>query len=155
MLKSLCVLGNSLFVNFLGFDAVANSIQNKRISQAGGGALEGIEGDLPGQYTVNQFQIETVFNLNGFSWTGEYHRKEIVNNTNSELTNLGGFYLQASFSPHSIASFFSKKLEIAKRYARYRLNIKKNNQTELAFSLNWFFNWRKNELTAEITRFTF
>ncbi len=141
----------------IAFAAVTNTSPYTRFSQAGGGALEGFEDGLPGQYTVNQYQIETTFNFRGFSWSSEYHRKDIIDNINSGTTQLGGYYLQAGFFPYSIADFFPKKLEVASRFARYRpdLNIEENNQTEVAFAINWFFNGHKNKLTAEITRFTF
>ncbi|MDN3204797.1 porin [Algoriphagus sediminis] len=141
----------------IAFAAVTNTSPYTRFSQEGGGALEGFEDGLPGQYTINQYQIETAFYLRGFSWSSEFHRKHIIDNLSTGTTTLGGYYIQAGLFPFTISNFFPKKLEIASRFARYRpdLNIEENNQTEVAFAVNWFFNGHKNKLTAEITRFTF
>lgn len=141
----------------LAFAAATNTSQYTRFSQAGGGSLEGFENGAPGQYSVNQFQIETAFNFRGFSWVSEFHRKEIQDNNSGQVTDLGGYYLQAGYFPHEILAFWPKKLEIASRFARYRpdLDIRDNNQTEFAIAFNWFFVGHKNKLTAELTRFTF
>ncbi len=137
--------------------AVTNTSRYTRFSQSGGGFLEGFEDGEPGQYTVNQFQLETAFIYKGFSWASEFHRKEINDNVNQETTTLGGYYLQAGYFLHQVLNFWPKKMEIASRYAQYRpdINIPGNNQSEFAVALNYFFNGHKNKLSAEVTRFVF
>ena len=49
-----------------------------RFSQAGGGSLEGYESGQPGQYRVNQMNVETAFMYRGFSWQSEWHTKKII-----------------------------------------------------------------------------
>ena len=43
----------------LALNGVTNCSPYTRFSQAGGGYLEGYENGLPGQYRINQFNIET------------------------------------------------------------------------------------------------
>jgi phosphate-selective porin len=141
----------------LAIAAVTNTSPYTRFSQSGGGSLEGYEGGLPGQYTVNQYQIETAFNFKGFSWASEFHRKYIVNNPTNVTTDLGGYYFQAGYFMHELLDFWPEKLEVASRYAQYRpdLSIIENQQNEFAVAFNYFFVGHKNKLTVELTRFEF
>ncbi|WP_343852791.1 OprO/OprP family phosphate-selective porin [Algoriphagus jejuensis] len=141
----------------LALSGVTNTSPYTRFSQDGGGYLEGFEDGLPGQYTVNQFQVETAFNYSGFSWASEIHRKYILDNTTGVRTELGGFYLQAGYFVHQAWNYWPKKLEVATRYAQYRpdVSISENRQREIALAFNYFFYGHKNKLTAELTRFIF
>ena len=141
----------------LAFAAVTNTSPYTRFSQAGGGYLEGFEDGLPGQYTVNQFQVETAFDFKGFSYASEFHKKYILNNQTNITTDLGGYYIQAGYFVHQALEFWPEKLEIATRFAQYRpdLSIPENRQTELALAFNYFFAGHKNKLTTELTRFLF
>jgi len=40
--------------------------------------LEGYEDGQPGQYRVNQANMETAFMYKGFSWQSEVHWKQII-----------------------------------------------------------------------------
>lgn len=141
----------------LAFAALTNTSPYTRFSQSGGGSLEGYENGLPGQYTVNQYQIETAFIYKGISWASELHRKQIQDNLAKETTLLAGYYIQAGYFPHQILNFWPQKLEIASRYARYRpdLSLPDNEQMEFALAFNWFFAGHRNKLTSEVTWFTF
>ena len=61
----------------LALNAVTNRSPYTRFSQAGGGYLEGYENGLPGQYRVNQANIEAALVYKGFSWQSEVHWKEV------------------------------------------------------------------------------
>lgn len=141
----------------LAVAGVTNTSPYTRFSQSGGGYLEGFEDGLPGQYTVNQFQLESALNYRGFSWASEYHRKYILDNITDTTTELGGYYVQAGYFVHQLWDFWPEKLEAAIRYAQYRPDesIDENRQRELALAFNYFFAGHKNKLTAELTRFLF
>ncbi|GMQ28104.1 OprO/OprP family phosphate-selective porin [Algoriphagus confluentis] len=137
--------------------AATNTSPYTRFSQAGGGSLEGFEEGLPGQYTVNQYQLETAFNYQGFSWASEFHRKFILDNITKQNTSLGGYYLQAGYFLGQVFTFWPQPLEVAARIAQYRPNLEMPNnlETELALAFNYFFEGHKNKITVELTRFTF
>tara|TARA_R110002020_G_scaffold215346_3_gene422526 strand:+ start:13875 stop:15149 length:1275 start_codon:yes stop_codon:yes gene_type:complete len=137
--------------------AVTNTSPYTRFSTSGGGNLAGYEGTNDGQYTVKQYQIETAFIYKGFSWSTEFHRKNIYDNFDEIETNLGGYYVTAGYLAHQALEFWPEPLEIAMRYAVVNpdLDILSNKQRELALAFNWFFSGHKNKLTTELTRFTF
>lgn len=141
----------------IAFAAATNTSPYTRFSQSGGGSLEGFENGLPGQFLVKQFQLESAINYRGFSWASEWHRKQIQDKINFTTTTLAGYYLQAGYFPHLIFNFWPEKMEIAARFAKYRpdIDIRNNQQTELAVALNYFFVEHKNKLTIELTRFEF
>lgn len=141
----------------IAFAAVNNTCPYTRFSTSGGGNLSGYEGTNDGQYTVNQYQIETAFIYKGFSWSSEFHRKKIFDNFDEIETELGGYYLTAGYLAHQSLDFWPEPLEIAFRYAVVSpdLNIDSNKQREAAVAFNWFFSGHKNKLTTELTRFTF
>ncbi len=129
-----------------------------RFSQAGGGQLEGFEDGLPGQYRVNQFMIETAFKYRGFSWQSEIHTKTIDDKLNLQETTLTGNYFQAGYFFSNIVDFVPKSLEVAGRFATYRLNIDvpDNLEHEYAMAFNWFFKGgHRNKITTEFTYFDF
>jgi len=137
--------------------AVTNRSPYTRFSQAGGGSLEGFENGLPGQYRVNQTNLETALMYRGFSWQSEWHHKNIINTLDSnKLTLLRGFYVQAGYFFHGIVDWCPSQLEVAARHAEYKPNEKEANnlQQETSFDLNWFFNGHKNKLTTEISYFS-
>ncbi|WP_040303406.1 porin [Algoriphagus machipongonensis] len=137
---------------------IMNTSPYTRFSSSGGGNLEGYEGTNDGQYSVKQYNIESAFIYKGFSFSSEFHRKNIVDNfEDSGSTTLGGYYLTAGYFPYQVFDFWPRPLEIAMRYAEIRpdLSISLNKQKELALAFNWFFVGHKNKLTTEITKFTF
>lgn len=142
----------------LAFAAVTNRSPYTRFSQAGGGTLEGFEEGAPGQYRVNQINVETAFKLKGFSWQSEMHWKNVIDRLNNDqATLLHGFYLQAGYLLHQSIHWWPKPMELAVRHATYRpkVNVEDDAQTETSFDLNWFFKGHKNKLTAEASYFNF
>ncbi|RDI15852.1 phosphate-selective porin [Flavobacterium sp. AG291] len=138
--------------------AVTNRSPYTRFSQAGGGYLEGFEDGLPGQYRVNQSNIETAFKYHGFSWQSEWHHKEIIDKLNSDnTTRMRGYYVQAGYFFNGAFKWFPKNLEIAARHATYKPNVKisENSQSETSIDLNWFFKGHKCKLTAEGSYFDY
>ncbi|GAO41096.1 porin [Flavihumibacter petaseus] len=142
----------------LAINAVTNQSPYTRFSQAGGGYLEGYEDGQPGQYRVNQANLETAFMYRGFSWQSEFHWKEIIDKLNNDQTDdLHGYYVQAGYFFHQLWRWWPKQLEFAARHAAYRPNVEasetKKGETSGAF--NWFFNGHANKLTAEMSYFTY
>ena len=145
-------------IGFVAFAAATNRSPYTRFSQAGGGYLEGFEDGLPGQYRVNQSNLETAFKYNGFSWQSEWHHKEIIDKINfNETTHMRGYYAQAGYFFHGLFEWFPEKLEIAARHAEYKPNtdLGQNLQTESSIDFNWFFKGHKCKLTAEASYFDF
>ncbi|MDX6189217.1 porin [Flavobacterium sp. Fl-318] len=137
---------------------VTNRSPYTRFSQAGGGSLEGFEEEKPGQYRVNQYNIESAFMFRGFSWQSEWHHKNIIDRVNNnELTRLRGYYAQAGYFFHTIWPWVPKHLEMAGRHAVYRpdKNFKDNLQRESTVAFNYFFKGHKNKLTGEVSYFDF
>jgi phosphate-selective porin OprO/OprP len=138
--------------------AVTNRSPYTRFSQAGGGTLEGFDEGTPGQYRVNQVNIETAFKYSGFSWQSELHWKNIIDKQNNDqATLLHGYYVQAGYLFHQAFRWWPKPLELAVRHATYRpkINLDDHEQKETSFDLNWFFKGHKNKLTAEASYFNF
>jgi phosphate-selective porin len=137
---------------------VTNRSSYTRFSQAGGGYLEGFEDGLPGQYRVNQSNIETAFKFKGFSWQSEWHHKEIIDKINADTTTkMSGYYVQAGYFFHGIFEWFPKKLEMAARHAAYvpNVDLNQNTQSETSIDFNWFFHGHKCKLTAEGSYFDY
>ena len=138
--------------------AVTNRSPYTRFSQAGGGSLEGYENGQPGQYRVNQINIETAFMYQGFSWQSELHQKEIIDNLNNgSSTLLQGYYVQGGYFLHEALAWWPKKMEIAVRHAGYRPDskVKEQSEIETTFTLNYFFNGHKNKLSTEVNYFEY
>jgi phosphate-selective porin OprO/OprP len=147
--------GHEKFTGSVAFAAVANTSPYTRFSSSGGGQLEGFESGEAGQYTSDQFLIETAFMYKGLSWQQEYHQKQIWDNLNNTYTRLTGNLVQAGYFFHHMVDWFPEPLEIAARYAYYIPDDVMDNNLEEEFGIaaNWFFNGHKNKLTAEFTFF--
>ncbi|KAF2516537.1 OprO/OprP family phosphate-selective porin [Flavobacterium foetidum] len=142
----------------IAFSAITNRSPYTRFSQAGGGSLDGFEDGLPGQYRVNQWNLETALMYRGFSWQSEWHNKEIIDKYNSDyMTVMKGYYVQAGYFFHTIFQWWPKHLEMAARHASYRpdYSIRENRQEESTLAFNWFFKGHKNKLTSEVSYFSF
>lgn len=142
----------------IAISGLTNRSPYTRFSQSGGGSLEGFENGAPGQYRVNQWNIETAFMYRGFSWQSEMHTKDIIDKLNfDDTTTLRGYYVQAGYFFNNVFEWWPKKLEMAARHAGYRpdKSIKENSQDETTIAFNWFFNGHKNKLTSEVTYFSF
>ncbi|WP_336515353.1 porin [Pollutibacter soli] len=142
----------------IAYAAFTNRSPYTRFSQAGGGDLEGFAAGLPGQYRVNQYNIESAFKFKGFSWQSEWHHKEIIDKFDNDATsNLTGMYVQGGYLFHQLFHWWPRQMELAGRFALYRpdTSIKENNEKESGGAVNWFFNGHKNKLTAELTYFDF
>jgi hypothetical protein len=137
---------------------VTNRSAYTRFSQAGGGALEGYEDGLPGQYRVNQANIETALMYRGFSWQSEFHWKEIIDKLNNDQTDLlEGYYMQAGYFFHEAFEWWPEKLEFAARNAIYNPNVEADatKRRETSAVLNWFFNGHRNKLSFETSYFVY
>ncbi|WP_426485994.1 OprO/OprP family phosphate-selective porin [Flavobacterium sp. 2] len=142
----------------IAISGLTNRSPYTRFSQSGGGSLEGFENGAPGQYRVNQWNIETAFMYRGFSWQSELHTKDIIDKLNfDKTTTLRGYYIQAGYFFSNVFGWWPKKLEMAARHAGYRPDdsIKQNSQEETTIAFNWFFNGHKNKLTSEVSYFSF
>ena len=142
----------------IAVSGVTNRSPYTRFSQAGGGSLEGYEEGEPGQYRVNQANIETALMYNGFSLQSEVHWKEItdkLNNNNADL--LRGYYVQAGYFFHQSFDWWPKPLELAARNAAYDPNVEadETKKRETSVVLNWFFNGHKNKLSFETSYFVY
>jgi phosphate-selective porin OprO and OprP len=140
------------------FSAVTNRSPYTRFSQSGGGALEGYEEGLPGQYRVNQMNLEAAFMYKGFSWQSEFMRKEIINKLDNDATDvLQGYYIQAGYFAHQAIGWWPAPLEIAMRNALYRPNkeAQQTREKETSLAFNWFFNGHQNKLTFETSYFNY
>lgn len=149
---------HALPAGVLAISGVTNRSPYTRFSQAGGGYLEGYEDGAPGQYRVNQANIETAFQYKGFSWQSELHWKQIIDKLNGNTTdNLHGYYVQAGYFLHGSIPWWPRPLELAARYAGYMPNREADptRKRETSMTANWFFNGHKNKLTAEMSYFNY
>lgn len=145
-------------VGIFAISAVTNRSPYTRFSQAGGGSLEGYENGQPGQYRVNQANLETAFKYKGFSWQSEFHWKEIINKLENDQTDaLHGYYVEAGYFFHQVFEWWPAPLEIAVRNAGYRPNREADDtrKRELSGAANWFFKGHKNKLTFECSHFKY
>jgi len=135
--------------------------QFTRFSSSGAGNLTNFdEGEIEGQYDIQQFVIDGAYFYQGFNAQAEYHEKKIVNIAqNDSQTTLRGYYVQAGYFLSESISWWPEPLEIAARYATYSPNTNSPNTNEgddhffertLAF--NYFFNGHKNKVTAEVSK---
>ncbi|MGS2765009.1 OprO/OprP family phosphate-selective porin [Sinomicrobium sp. M5D2P9] len=136
---------------------ITNRSPYTRFSQSGGGFLHGFEDGAASQYRVNQYNLETAFVYNGFSWQSEWHHKDIIDRLTetNDMTTMEGFYLQAGYLVNSTFEWWPRELEIAGRYARFTPDVdwKNDFQEEVTLAFNWFFKEHKNKLTLEISHF--
>jgi phosphate-selective porin OprO and OprP len=142
----------------IAVSSVTNQSPYTRFSQAGGGSLEGYEDSQPGQYRVNQLNVETAFKFKGLSWQSEWHTKEIIDKlNNNESDVLRGYYIQAGYFFHEVIDWWPAPLEVAARNARYRPNkeAEQNKEKETSLAFNWFFNGHRNKVTFETSYFNY
>jgi phosphate-selective porin OprO/OprP len=145
-------------VGMIAVSSATNQSPYTRFSQAGGGSLEGYEDGLPGQYRVNQLNLETAFKYKGFSWQSEWHTKEIIDKLNNDESEvLRGYYIQAGYFFHELMAWWPAPLEVAMRNAQYRPNkeAEQNEEEEISLAFNWFFNRHKNKLSFETSYFNY
>ncbi|WP_431244589.1 OprO/OprP family phosphate-selective porin [Flavobacterium sp. P21] len=103
----------------VAFSAITNRSPYTRFSQAGGGSLDGFEDGGPGQYRVNQWNLETAFMYRGFSWQSELHTKEIIDKYNNDnMTVMKGYYVQAGYFFHNTFKWWPEHLEMASKTCR-------------------------------------
>lgn len=143
---------------YVAFAAATNQSPYTRFSQAGGGYLAGFEDGEPGQYRVNQTNLETAFLYRGFSAQTEWHHKDIIDKLNGNTTTqLRGYYVQGGYFFHYLFDWFPKKMEIAARYAEFKpdTDLPENLQTETSIACNWFFHGHKCKLTGEGSYFSY
>ncbi|MFD2826729.1 porin [Leeuwenhoekiella polynyae] len=141
----------------LAVSAVTNRSPFTRFSSSGGGFLAGFEQQEPGQYRINQTNVETAFKYQGFSWQSEIHRKEIIDKLNANATTtLSGYYVQAGYFANQAFSWWPKPLEVAVRYASFKPDRSQDTELdESSLAFNWFFKGHRNKLTAEISSFDY
>ena len=134
---------------------VTNRSSFTRFSSAGGGVLAGFEEQNPGQYRMNQVNLETALMYKGLSWQSEFHTKEIVDHfNNNQKSTLTGYYLQAGYLAHQSINWWPEPLEIAARYAHYDPSeVSDYNLDEVSLAFNWFFKQHKNKLSMEVSNF--
>ncbi len=141
----------------LALAGATNTSQYTRFSSAGGGSLEGFERGDPGQYTVDQWLLESAFKYRSFSWHSEYHRKQILDNINNTESYLRGYFLQGGWIFNHSDNENRPLLEIAMRYTFHQpnLDLPLNSEEEYSLAFNCFFNRHLNKLTADVTVFDF
>lgn len=135
---------------------VTNRSAYTRFSSGGGGTLSGFELPLPGQYRVNQINVESAFNYKGFSWHSELHQKEIFDELGDKgSTIMHGYFGQMGCFFHQWIDWWPAPLELAGRYATYfpDRDDYERVQHEASAAVNWFFNEHSNKLTMEVSRF--
>ncbi|RYJ43366.1 OprO/OprP family phosphate-selective porin [Flavobacterium beibuense] len=143
---------------YVAFAVATNQSPYTRFSQAGGGYLTSFEDGEPGQYRVNQTNLESAFLYKGFSAQTEWHHKDIIDKLNGNATTqLRGYYVQGGYFFHYLFDWFPKKMEIAARYAEFKpdTDLPENLQTETSIACNWFFHGHKCKLTCEGSYFSY
>tara|TARA_B100000378_G_scaffold163488_1_gene131673 strand:- start:309 stop:1523 length:1215 start_codon:yes stop_codon:yes gene_type:complete len=136
---------------------VTNRSSFTRFSSAGGGVLAGFEEQNPGQYRMNQVNLETALMYKGLSWQSEFHTKEIVDHiNNNQSTTLTGYYLQAGYLAHQAINWWPEPLEMAARFAHYDPSeVSDYNLEEVSLAFNWYFKQHRNKLSMEISNFDY
>lgn len=145
------------FTSSVAIAGVTNTSRFTRFSTSGGGQLFGFEPGIDGQYKVDQALFETAFKYRGLSFDQEFHYKKIDDKVNFEETTLIGNYFQVGYFFHYLFPKFPKPMEIFARQAFYDPNIdlKKDNNYEYTFGINWFFKGHRNKLTADYSYLKF
>lgn len=145
-------------VGMIALAGITNRSRFTRFSSSAGGQLEGFDGEIPGQYRINQLNLETAFKHKGFSWQTELHHKEIIDfDADEATTTVQGYYAQAGYFFHQLVNWWPAPLELAVRQAGYYPNRLENSNYERESSLaaNWFFNGHGNKLTLEVSNFEY
>jgi phosphate-selective porin len=142
----------------LAWAGATNTSQFTRFSSQGGGSLVGYEQGIPGQFTIDQYLLESAFKYRSFSWHSEFHNKQISDNVRFTTTKMLGWFGQGGIilNQHSLEEG-QPLIEVAARYAHFRpnLNIPMNSEDEYSLAVNCFFNGHLNKLTADMTLFDF
>ncbi|MEJ2503597.1 MAG: porin, partial [Gemmatimonadota bacterium] len=104
------------------------------------------------RYRTQQALFETAFTWRGFSWAQEAHWKRVRDRTEATETDLTGHYVQIGYFPGEVWDGFPENLELATRWATFRLDVDRpdNRQHEFSVGANWFFSGHSNKLTAEV-----
>ena len=141
----------------LAIAAGTNTSRFTRFSSAGGGALDGFEIGVPGQFTAEQMLIESAFKYRSLSWHSEWHFKSITDNIDHNITQLTGYFVQGGYMVNGSLKRPHPLFEFALRYSRLqpRLTLPNNTEEEFSLSLNCFFNEHLNKLTADVSFFEF
>lgn len=120
--------------------------------------MVGYEGEIPGQYRINQLNIESALKYKGFSWQSEIHNKEIIDfNADGSTRSVQGYYVQAGYFFHQLVSWWPAPLELAVRHAGFYPNSFEAviRERETSMAVNWFFKSHNNKLTLEVSNFEY
>lgn len=130
--------------------------QFTRFSSSGAGNLTNFEeGEVEGQYDIQQFVIDGAYFYKGFNAQAEYHEKEIVDTrADNTKTTLRGYYAQAGYFLNESISWWPEPLEVAVRYATYSPNTNEEDDSfyEKTLAFNYFFKGHDNKITAEVSK---
>jgi phosphate-selective porin OprO/OprP len=131
---------------------VTNRSPCTRFSTSGCGSLDRFPDQDPERYRTQQALFETAFTWRGFSWAQEAHWKRVRDRTEATETDLTGHYVQIGYFPGEVWDGFPENLELATRWATFRLDVDRpdNRQHEFSVGANWFFSGHSNKLTAEV-----
>lgn len=134
-----------------------NRSRYTRFSSSGGGSLANFEIGEAGQFTVNQWLLETAFMYRSFSWHSEMHLKDIDDHINQTLTRLRGGFWQAGYVLNNDSDTTQPLFEPAFRYAVFQpsLGFPQYAREEFSLAFNCFFNGHANKLTADVSYFEF
>ena len=113
--------------------------------------------EMPGQYRVTQWMGETALMYRGFAWQQEFHRNRVTDTPTGIATTLLGLYAQVGYFPHEAVPAVPASLELAAGMSLLNANTATADdlEREASLSANWFFAGHRNELTAEVSRFSF
>lgn len=134
----------------------SNQSKYNKFGSSGGGVLSGYSVGEPGQYKIDQFNVDGALMYKGFSGQAEYHEKEVRDQLGQyPVTKLRGYYVQGGYLLNTVFSWWPEPLEIATRYAELTPDVNESaRQKEFAVALNWFFKGHKNKVTVDASRFS-
>jgi len=137
---------------FIAFAYTWNESAFTRFSSSGGGQLPGYTETGLTRYTINQYNIESMFKYKGFSLSNEYHLKKIYDNELTQESNLVGGFVMAGYFLNQAINFVPKPLELIVRYSQVNNNtLFQNHINEYTFGLNWFFSGHRNKITFDLS----
>jgi phosphate-selective porin len=133
-----------------------------RWSSSGCGNLDGFQSPLtadPDQFDIDQTVQEFAFKYRGLSIQEEYHKKNILDNSDGSKHELTGGYVQAGYFFHNIFESVPAPLEFALRLAEVNEpnavdRSFENQRREYTVGANWFFSGHNNKLTVDFSRLT-
>ena len=139
----------------IAVSALTNRSRFTRFSGSGGGALDGFELGLPGQFAIKQAAEDFVLKYRGLFLQHEFHWKTIRDRIYHRITSLRGAYVQGGYFPHRVARWVPKPLELGLRYGVVDQDRARQSDmiTETAFVVNWFMEGHGNKLTFDVTRY--